>query len=454
MFRLSDATRRQITMGLFLLLCVIPSVVVIGVGVWRSLPGRVAAEERRLTLLLGQPVEIDGVRHLRPGAAFYEGLEIRDPESAEVLVCCDQVRAELGAFRPKGAKREHPQLRLSAGEVTITASSAESFRALANRLLQRRIDGAPVYTCLVAKQLIFKHRESEFPAEQLEAWATLHATKSVIDVKLRASGLETKEPISMSLVRNREYEPPVDGFMIATKDGVLPCSIMETILPFFPDVGQEAVFQGSIVADHVPGGCQLKGQAIGWTGWRLRVKGDLQDIDLRKLAGRHIPHEISGLGKLHLEDLAFREGRLQSMIGELKARDGSISRALVNSCVTELGLKTNHPIAGYASLPYLELAVGFQLDGRGLAICGMCDADPPGALLLGTYTERLEAPTPTFGWITPAKVVAAVTGMPGEDPLTVSPYAASLLQRMPFIPTAASATIAAPVRSSERALRH
>lgn len=453
MFRLSDATRRQVTLGLFVLLCVIPTVVVIGVGVWRSLPGRIGAEERRLTLLLGQPVSIDTIRHLRPGAAFYEGVEIRDPESNEVLVRCDQLCAELVSFLPQGAKQKCSQLRLSVGKLTVTATSAEPFQPLANRLLQQRIGGAPVYTHLVAKELFFKNRESEFPAQQVEAWVTLHQTKSRVDVSLRQSGQDTNEPVSLSLVRNREYDPPVDGFGVATKDSALPCSILETIVPAFPELGPGAVFRGSIVADHVPDGCQLEGQAIGWNGWRLRVKGDLQDIDLRKLAGSYIPHEISGIGKVHLEDLAYREGRIHSMIGELKAKEGSISRALVNSCVTELGLKTNHPIAGYASLPYLELAVGFQLDGRGLAICGMCDADPPGALLIGTYTERVEAPTPTFGWITPAKVVAALTAMPGEDPLTVSPHAASLMRHMPFLASAASATIAGPGPSSQGAIR-
>ena len=441
-------------MGLFVLLCVVPTVVVIAVGVWRSLPGRLVAEQRRLTLLVGQPVSVETVRHLRPGTAVYEGLEIRDPESHEVLVRCDQVRVQLGSVLPKGSETKYPQLRLSVGKLTVTASSIEPFRPLADRLLQQRIDGVPAYVRLVAKELVLKNRPSDFPAQQVEAWATLRPEKSTVDLSLRVEGQDTEQPVCLSLVRNREYAPPVDGFMLSTKGGALPCSLLASLMPPFPALGPGSHFQGSIVADHVPDGCQLKGQAIGWYGWRLRVEGVLQDIDLRKLSSNHVPHEISGTGTLRLKELVYRGGRIHSMIGDLQAENGAISRALVDSCVRELGFRVNHEISGYAPLPYLELAAGFQLDGRGLTLSGKCSSGPPGALLLGTYTERLEPPSPADGWIPPAKAVAAIVATPGEDPLSVSRRAAPLLQRMPYIPTAASATVAAPQPSLRNAVRH
>ncbi len=69
-----------------------PMVTFSALGVWRRLPGRIESEQRRLSLLLGQPVKLQSLRHLSPSAVLYEGLEIHDPETAAVLVRCDRLR--------------------------------------------------------------------------------------------------------------------------------------------------------------------------------------------------------------------------------------------------------------------------------------------------------------------------------------------------------------------------
>ena len=455
MFRLSDATRRLVTTGLFVLLCVVPTVIVIAVGVWRSLPGRNGAEERRLTLLFGQPVKIDSVRHLRPGVVLYEGLEIRDPESERVLVQCDRLRAQRGTFVPEGAKEKQSRLQLSAGQLTITAISAEKLKPMVDRLLQRRIDGVLPYAVLGAKRLVLKHnRDEEFRAEQVGAWVTLRREESKVDINLCMEGTDKRKPVSLSITRNRGYVPAVDGFVLATREVAVPCSLLATVMPPFPDLGPGSSFQGSIAADHVPEGCHLGDQAFQWHGWNLRVEGTLQSIDLQKLTAKHIPHEISGRGTLRLNKLQYKAGRIDSMAGELRAVDGRISWALIASCVKDLGFKTSHTISSYRPLPYQELAFGFQLDGSGLALSGLCTADPPGALLIDGYVARIDPPDPVHGWIPPANAVTAFVATPGEDYLSVSRRAAPLLQRMPFLPAAAAATIAAPQVMPPSVSRH
>lgn len=440
MFRLSDATRRLITTGLFVLLCVIPTVLVIAVGLWRSLPGRVAAEERRLTLLLGQPVQIESVRSLRPGAALYEGLEIRDPESNAILVRCDRLRVRSGSVRPKGSKQEYAQLQLEAGTLTVMAPVIEPLRPMVDRLLQRRIREAPPYAVLTARHLVLGCRQSELRADRVEARVTLRSEKSMIDLHLQLEGHGEAKPVRFWIARDREYEPVVNCLVLETQETPLPCSVLATVMPPFPDLGENSSFQGTIIANHVPEGCQLNGDVFEWHGWELRVEGALQDVELRNLAGSHVSHEISGIGSLRLKELVCRAGRVRSMIGDLRARDGRVSRELIASCVKELGFRTSIPISGPRPLPYSELAVGFHLDGQGLALFGQCSGEPAGALLLGTYIERVDPPD---GLISPARAVAAIATLPNEDPYTTWRRAYPLLQRMPEMPTA-SATIAAP----------
>jgi len=424
MFRLSDSTRRQTTMGLFVLLCVVPTIVVIATGLWRCLPGRIAAEQRRLTLLFGQPVRIEAVRYLRPGAALYEGIAILDPETNEVLLQCDRLRAQLVSVQPEGATAPYPQLQLLAGKLTLGAISIEAFRPMADRLLQRRIEGAPPSVDLAVKQFALASHQSEFPAR---AWVTLQPQESKVELKFQWEG--QTNPTYLCLARNRKYEPPVDGFLLVTGDSPLPCSLLSTILPPFPELGSGSRFQGGIGGNFVP------------EGWELEVKGILHGIELRKLVADHLPHEISGIGSLRIDHLEMRAGRISDAEGSLKAANGRISRDLVASLAQELELNSTFPRRGStALLLYDELAGGFHLDGSGLQIWGDCTSEPAGALLIA-YAHRLDGPDAFAEPIRPTKAIAALTSTP-EIQLSMSRHADSLKRRMPSIPAASTLIIA------------
>ncbi len=445
MFRLSDAARRLATTGLFVLLCVVPTVLVIAIGLWRCLPGRTAAEERRLSLLLGQPVRIESVRQLRPGAAAYQGIEVLDPETGKVLLQCDQLRAQFDSVRRKGEKADVPRLRLSANRLTVLAESLEVFRPLADRLLQCRIEGPPPSALVTVDRLHLKNAQCEFPAR---ADVTLQPQESKVELGFWLEG-QTK-PVYLCLVRNRKYVPPVDDFLFVSGDnGPIACSVLSTILPPFPNLGPSSRFQGLIKSTHVPQGCQLDGQEYT-AGWQLDVRGYLLDIELQKLVADHLPHEVSGTGSLQLEQLQIFAGRIAVLQGRLQASRGRISRDLVASCVQEMELDTTFPILGpTAQLVYDELAVRFHLDGGGLRLTGECKSMPEGAMLVG-YAYRLDGPRSTAP-IRPTKAIAALTSTP-EIQLSTSRYAAPLLRRIPFIPPAPP--IADPRVGSSTVARH
>lgn len=446
MFRLSDAARRLATTSLFVLLCVVPTVLVISIGLWRCLPGRTTAEERRLSLLLGQPVRIESVRQLHPGAAAYQGIEVLDPETGKVLLQCDQLRAEFDSVRRKGEKVDVRRLQLSANRLTVLAESLEALRPLADRLLQCRIEGPPPCALVIVKRLNLRNAQCELA----RADVTLQPQESKVELRFQLEG-QTK-PVYLSLVRNRKYAPPVDGFLfVSGDDGPIACSVLSTILPPFPNLGPSSRFQGLIKGTHVPKGCRLDGQDYT-AGWQLDVRGYLLDIELQKLVADHLPHEVSGTGSLQLEQLQIFAGRIAVLHGSLQASRGRISRDLVASCVQELELDTTFPILGpTVMLVYDELAVRFHLDGGGLRLTGECKSMPEGAMLVG-YAYRLDGPRSTAP-IRPTKAIAALTSTP-EMQLSTSRHAAPLLRRVPFIPTAPAATIADPRAGSSTVARH
>ncbi len=448
MFRLSDATRRLMTLGIFFLLCVVPTIVMISLGIWRRLPGRVSTEAHRLSLLIGHPVRLDSARQLSPSTVLYKGLEILDPESNKLLLHCDRARARFETIRREGEETARRELKISADRATITAPSLDAFHPLVERLLQCRIEGAPSAAQLNVKQIVLRQPEYEFPAR---VDVTLKPEQSRIELQFRLQ--EQSKPVYLCVVRNREYDPPVDGFQLVSGDeGALPGPLLSAFLPMFSNLGPAAQFRGHIVANRVPDHCRRIQDGTKFdSGWQLDAMGYLSNIDLPCFVGDYLPHEISGTGSVRLEKLEILSGRISVLKGGLHATAGRISRDLVASCVEQFGLSTNFAIHGPTSLlAYDELAVGFHLDGAGLRLEGECQSEPKGAML-AAYTYRLDAPR--SGSIPPTKAIAALTSTP-ESQLATSRYASRLARHMPYIPTASAITIAAPPLDGRSGARH
>ena len=103
MFQLHDRTRRRLTILAFCCLCVIPTILVLGWGLWRRLPGHIGAEARRLGQQLGVKVTLEGIQRLRPRTVLYKGLALIDPETGATLLKCRRLEAQWRAsFNPSG----------------------------------------------------------------------------------------------------------------------------------------------------------------------------------------------------------------------------------------------------------------------------------------------------------------------------------------------------------------
>ena len=97
MFQLHDRTRRRLCLAAFVCVGAIPSLLVGGWCVARHLPGRAQAEADALGRQLGLVVKLEAVKHLRPGAMLYEGIELADPETGQTDLPQPLPRSRLAA---------------------------------------------------------------------------------------------------------------------------------------------------------------------------------------------------------------------------------------------------------------------------------------------------------------------------------------------------------------------
>jgi len=136
MFPLHESSRRQIAMLLFCLLCIAPTVGVVGWAITWRLPSHLAAERAAIAQALGLDVNISSMRHVRPGVVAYEDLCLSDPENGKSILSCPRMQAEESIEVDRRGE-EHPALVLQASKMTIVASQWSKVL----ETLQRRLQG-------------------------------------------------------------------------------------------------------------------------------------------------------------------------------------------------------------------------------------------------------------------------------------------------------------------------
>ena len=137
MFALHDKTRRQVCLTIFLLLCLTPTVLVIGWCVAWRLPSHLRGETERLQQQLGLNVALQGLRHLRPGVILYEGLALADPETAQTLLRCGQVEATWTHVADDQGKRK-PAVLLAVSQPEIEAAALDRLGQFLQEILQNQ----------------------------------------------------------------------------------------------------------------------------------------------------------------------------------------------------------------------------------------------------------------------------------------------------------------------------
>jgi hypothetical protein len=368
-------------MAAFVLFGAIPSLLVGGWCIDRHFPGCARSEADALAVQLGLAVKLADVRHLRPGAVLYEGIELADPESGRTVF-----RSRfLEVTRAKRIdERGEPRATVCviASQPEIEAADVDTAWRWLQRLLQRQPGRFETDVQFSAGEVTLRAGERSQTLADVAALLENAADKTQAQIDFRLAGDESREPAGIRIVRNRGESPPSTRFELSTGDGELPCSLLAVAMRELKSLGERCRFRGQVWADETP------------DGWDADLSGDLVDLDLDRLVTDRFPHRLSGIAKATIASARFRRGRLEEGCAALVAKDGEVSRSLLAAAVEHLRLTAGAgPVADTDRIGYRELAMSVTLDAGGMRLRGRCTTAEPGTILSDGRTRILGEPS-------------------------------------------------------------
>ncbi len=400
-------TRRWICRALFVGLCGVPTLGVLGWSLWLRMPAATYQCQWRLAQQLGLGVQLDQVHYPRPGVMVCSGLKLRDPELGRMLAKIDRVEATTVG----------PSLRLRAGTVALSVAALDDCWQLVDRRL--RVTSATDLQVAVDR---VTWRDDQVPRQLTDVKVTMQASlqgsEAVVDGHVAGD-----QPVRIRWVRNRQHDHPAMAWEIETGRAPLPCSLVATMFPAFAPFGVGTHFRGSLRATRVAG------------EYRGEVVGELAGLDMEALLSERFPYRLTGHGRIAIHRARFRGGRLEEATISLLVGPGEIERELI---VRGSQLLAMRPAVRVESLnvveSYDQLGLAVYLGPQGIVLRGICDGSTPGTLLKSRFGPLVMLDEPQH----PAQPVASLLTLLARQGEKTVPVAASTQRLAAILPLPSS----------------
>ncbi len=433
-FWMHDATRRRVCLGLFILGCVVPTLGLFLWAGWRMSPLYVRQQAAQLERILGLPIRLEGVHHLRPGQAVYEGIQLLDPETGKAIFRADRGKARWA--EPNAPSRACVgMLELVFEGLEVDAQGMVPLAELLRRALKQPPHWPRYEIRIQANELRFRAGQQTRNLAELTGFLQPLEDGSHGRLSFRLSGQEGSEPIMVRFGRDHSQSPPVSGLELAIPQSAVPCSLLARLFPALERLGTIASARGTLWVHQY-------GSRVEY-----RFQGQLLHVDLKTLLGEDLGPMLSGLAQIEVQDCRIVGSRLEEAQGSITAGPGTISRHLWESALEQLHLSTSLTSAPAAqSFPYEQLAVAFRIGPDGLWLRGICPVPAPGSILVDSHRQLLGEPQAAGSAIPIAALVRTL--VPPDSICVPATRQAERLLRLLPIPSAKEGLPTQPATSS------
>jgi hypothetical protein len=370
MFSLHESTRITLCRIAFFALCVVPTAAVLAWCGFVNSPTYTRVHERAIETRLKWRAKLTKASTPRPDLVLYEGLDLSDPETGQLLARLPSVEWQTDS---DGVTVRIPQ------PATVNGERLEAFWNLA--LAETRQDRDPQRLRLecgsLSLHLALGNQSFIDVSGQIE-----HGERSELSLHFcrATAGEAAAEPSGLTIVRDRTATPATTSVQFTTGESGLPCDLLAGVCPAIKRLGRASSFRGRVQAE----------QTDNWQG---ELAGSFRQVDLDLLVAG-LPHKLSGTAQIDIERAAFAAGRIESLIGMLSAGPGTVSRSLIHAAHSTLSLEASKQAMTGAEnrLAYESLNLAFEIGPQGLTLRGVTPKQT-GAVLVDKSQVLLREPS-------------------------------------------------------------
>ncbi len=351
MFSLHETTKTHLCRAAFVALCLVPTCAALVWSVVVHLPGYRRSHERAIAAQLGLHAQLAKASSPRPGTTLYEGLDLFDPETRQLLARLPFVELQISGTTIV-IKLPFP--------ATLNGERLEAFWKLAHD----RTLASSVWRQLrlEAQNLTLHLPEGDESFTDLKCHVENGQDQARFEMSFRraVAGVKPAEPAELTVVRQRQSTPPGGVFQLVTGPTPLCCALAAFVWPDVECLGKTGEFQGRILAVE-QGGI-----------WKTELNGRATNIDLDLLISQRFPHKLTGRADAELEQVTIQNGRIETATGSIAAGPGLVSRSLIQSAQAHLHLQAPSDTSQWADnlVRYERLGLAFQMSQQGLALKG------------------------------------------------------------------------------------
>ena len=346
---------------------VIPTVLVVNWCIRLNSSAHRERIEEQFRSELGLHAKIANMRRPRGGVTVFEGVELRDVESGNLLLTCGSLRAE----------QRDDSLVLSATEAVIQRSDVSRLLAALERRLQTHsAQSRPIRVMLGEVRLDSKGEILTLQQIRGEIASSQSGPQATVGFSL--TGTDETTGATFRVTRQRSATRPTTIVQLHTGATPLPCSLLTADGNAARTLGAACTFRGMLTVKNE----------------QTHFAGELIEVDLSRLTQHGFPpHRLSGTARMVIESVKLQSGRLDHLGGTVQASSGMIGRELLLAPVRALKMPAGFRVAPPEDeVPYKELALRMTLDAQGLSIWGDCAGSSPGAVLIDDHGPLLWSP--------------------------------------------------------------
>ncbi len=415
-------TRRRLLCGAFGTLCVLPTLLTAGWCLVRNWPGAAQREAHRLAERLGVLVQLDAVRHPRPGVVVYEGLELSDPETGRALLQCRRLELQWRKLSTADGQQKSVAVVIAA-EPRVDCRGIQRLWSIVARALvaDPAVRDADVRISAATARL-------QFGAESYQLGEVHCGTEStpavgVAAVSFRLAGADGSHPVRMRWLRDRRETAIAEQFELDTGDAAISCQMLAAVVPGLQALGPHATFRGRFWL-------RWPAQQSAPEGCRGELAGQLAGVDLGALAAELGSYKLAGTADVWVQYARIANGRLEEASGVVQGGPGIVSLRLIEAAAERLALtRGTADITTTELLRYDQLAFAIHLSDAGMHLQGRCTLPERGVVLAVDRRCMLGEPL-----VQPQPVVRLVQLLaPGAaEQVPATPASAWLVSRLPL----------------------